>query len=38
VRFVGVGEGIEDLQTFSAESFVRALFAEPDNNPPHDTL
>jgi len=26
VRFIGVGEKAEDLQTFSAESFVRALF------------
>jgi len=26
VRLVGVGEGIEDMQPFSAEDFVRALF------------
>ena len=26
VKFVGVGEGIEDLQAFDAESFVAALF------------
>ena len=28
VRFVGVGEGIEDLRDFDAEEFVGALFAE----------
>lgn len=28
VKFVGVGEGIEDLQEFDAESFARALFGE----------
>ncbi|MBB6520429.1 signal recognition particle-docking protein FtsY [Pseudoteredinibacter isoporae] len=26
VRFIGVGEGIDDLQPFEAKSFVRALF------------
>lgn len=26
IRFVGVGEGIEDLQVFNAEEFVHALF------------
>lgn len=26
IRFVGLGEGIEDLQVFSAQEFVRALF------------
>jgi len=28
VHFVGVGEGIEDLQDFHAEEFVDALFSE----------
>ncbi|MFJ3446877.1 signal recognition particle-docking protein FtsY [Pseudomonas sichuanensis] len=28
IRFIGVGEGIDDLRTFEAESFVKALFAE----------
>ena len=28
VRFVGVGEGVEDLRDFEAEEFVDALFAE----------
>lgn len=31
IRFVGVGEGIEDLQTFDANAFVQALF--PDVEP-----
>jgi len=26
VKFIGVGEGIEDLQPFNAEAFVEALF------------
>lgn len=29
VRFVGVGEGVDDLQPFAAEPFVRALLAAP---------
>ncbi|MDD4914080.1 MAG: signal recognition particle-docking protein FtsY [Methylococcales bacterium] len=28
IRFIGVGEGIEDLQDFDARSFVDALFAK----------
>jgi fused signal recognition particle receptor len=28
VRYIGIGEGIEDLQDFDAEKFVDALFAE----------
>ena len=28
LKFVGVGEGIEDLRDFSAEEFVAALFDE----------
>ncbi len=31
IRFIGVGETIEDLRTFEAQSFVEALFAEKDN-------
>ncbi|MDZ4336872.1 MAG: hypothetical protein U1A62_24650, partial [Pseudomonas sp.] len=27
-RYIGVGEGIDDLRTFEAEAFVQALFAE----------
>ena len=27
VRYVGLGEGVDDLQDFDAEAFVRALFA-----------
>lgn len=26
VKFVGVGEGVEDLQPFDAEIFVNAIF------------
>lgn len=26
IRFIGLGEGIDDLQVFSAQEFVRALF------------
>jgi len=26
VRYVGVGEGLDDLQPFDAEAFVEALF------------
>lgn len=26
VKFVGVGEGVEDLQPFDAEAFVDAIF------------
>lgn len=28
VKFIGVGEGIEDLQEFDAESFAKALFSD----------
>ncbi|MEE1949155.1 signal recognition particle-docking protein FtsY [Pseudomonas alcaligenes] len=28
IRYIGVGEGIDDLRTFVAEDFVQALFAE----------
>ena len=27
IRYIGVGEGIDDLRTFQAEAFVKALFA-----------
>jgi fused signal recognition particle receptor len=30
VRWVGVGEGVEDLREFSAAEFVEALFAAPE--------
>ena len=29
VRYVGVGEAIEDLRDFDAEEFVDALFSDP---------
>jgi len=28
IRYIGVGEGIDDLQTFNSESFIQALFSE----------
>ena len=28
IRFIGVGEGIDDLQDFDAQSFVDALFVK----------
>jgi fused signal recognition particle receptor len=31
VRFVGLGEKLEDLREFEAEEFVEALFAKPEN-------
>ena len=30
IRYIGVGEGIDDLRAFEAEAFVSALFAERD--------
>lgn len=30
IRFIGVGEGIDDLQAFAAEDFVNALFSEQE--------
>ena len=35
IRYVGVGEGIDDLQTFDSEAFIQALFSdssESDSN------
>ena len=32
IRFIGVGEGIDDLQDFNAEQFIGALFDEPEMN------
>ncbi|RPJ64828.1 signal recognition particle-docking protein FtsY [Alteromonas sediminis] len=28
IRYIGVGEGIDDLQTFNSEDFIHALFSE----------
>jgi fused signal recognition particle receptor len=33
VRFVGVGESIEDLRAFDPREFVQALFSEDDSRP-----
>ncbi|RME34784.1 MAG: signal recognition particle-docking protein FtsY, partial [Deltaproteobacteria bacterium] len=30
VRFVGIGEGVEDLRPFDPDLFVRALFDSPE--------
>ncbi|MGE5363472.1 MAG: signal recognition particle-docking protein FtsY [Bacteroidota bacterium] len=32
VRYIGVGEGLDDLQTFDPQSFVSALFGNPSEN------
>ena len=29
VRFIGIGEGIDDLQAFRADEFVEALLGSP---------
>jgi len=31
VRFIGVGEGIDDLHPFAAEPFIEALFSTQEN-------
>ncbi|MEE1921711.1 signal recognition particle-docking protein FtsY [Pseudomonas sp. 148P] len=31
IRYIGVGEGIDDLRPFEAEPFVKALFAEQEH-------
>lgn len=33
IRFIGIGEGVEDLRPFNAEDFVHALFANEELNP-----
>ncbi len=30
VKYIGVGESIDDLQKFDSEQFVNALFHQPD--------
>ncbi len=30
IRYIGVGEGIDDLRTFEADAFVRALFGQDE--------
>ena len=32
VKYIGVGETIDDLQKFNADAFVNALFAKEDEN------
>lgn len=31
IRYIGVGEGIDDLRTFEADSFVEALFSQEES-------
>ncbi len=31
IRYIGVGEGVDDLRSFVAKDFVQALFAEPED-------
>jgi fused signal recognition particle receptor len=33
IRFIGIGERVEDLREFEPASFVEALFARPDSEP-----
>ena len=33
VRYIGIGERVEDLREFDPDSFVRALFEKPDEEP-----
>jgi fused signal recognition particle receptor len=35
VRFIGIGEGVEDLRAFDAQLFLEAVFAEPGNGGVH---
>lgn len=32
VRFIGIGEGVDDLRTFNAEEFTKALFQKEEEN------
>lgn len=32
IRFIGVGEGIDDLRSFDAEEFIAALFSQDNND------
>jgi len=32
IRFIGIGEGIDDLRTFNARDFVRALFNQDSHH------
>lgn len=35
VRFIGIGEGLEDLRAFDRDLFLEAVFAEPENDLVH---
>jgi len=30
IRFIGIGEGIDDLRTFNSEEFIEALFSNEE--------
>ena len=32
IRFIGIGEGIDDLREFDAKQFTQAIFDQPDEN------
>jgi len=32
IRYVGIGEGVDDLRPFEAQEFVQALFATEENS------
>jgi fused signal recognition particle receptor len=38
VRFVGIGERVEDLREFDPESFVAALFEKPEGERPEEPI
>ncbi len=38
VKYIGVGESIEDLQKFDSEQFVNALFHKPDESEEQNLL
>jgi fused signal recognition particle receptor len=35
VRFIGIGEGVDDLRAFDAGMFLEAVFAEPGDSELH---
>jgi fused signal recognition particle receptor len=35
IRYVGIGEDMDDLQVFDASAFVQALFLDKEEDAPH---
>ena len=33
IRYIGIGEGVDDLRPFNAEDFTEALFTQEDATP-----